>query len=144
MARGCCPFSAACRGYRTFSAPFTFQTLLADPENIVDNFRAYLNGFSDNVQDILARMEFDAQIKHMDEAGLLYQLISDFCDARGDFSPEKVSAVDMAATSEDSSPFQKACDCFNTVSFMLAFSSFDWSYGRCRINPPCSRTSTVR
>ena len=46
-------------------------------------------------KDILARMDFDSQIKHMDEAGLLYQVITDFCDARGDLSPEKISAVDM-------------------------------------------------
>ena len=72
-------------GYQFYNtSPFTFKTLIADPENIVDNFKAYLNGFSDNVQDILARMDFDSQIKHMDEAGLLYQVITDFCDARGD------------------------------------------------------------
>lgn len=83
------------------TSPFTFQTLIADPENIVDNFKAYLNGFSDNVQDILARMEFDAQIKHMEEAGLLYQVISDFCTEKGDFSPEKISAVDMGYVFEN-------------------------------------------
>ena len=83
-------------GYQFYNvSPFTFKTLISDPENIVDNFRTYLNGFSDNVLDILARMDFDSQIKHMSEAGLLYQVISDFCDARGDFSPEKISAVDM-------------------------------------------------
>ena len=50
-------------GYQFYNtSPFTFKTLIADPENIVDNFKAYLNGFSDNVQDILARMDFDSQI----------------------------------------------------------------------------------
>lgn len=89
-------------GYQFYNtSPFTFKTLIADPENIVENFRAYLNGFSDNVQDILARMDFDSQIKHMDEAGLLYQVITDFCDARGDFSPEKISAVDMGYVFEN-------------------------------------------
>lgn len=89
-------------GYQFYNtSPFTFKTLIADPENIVENFRAYLNGFSDNVLDILARMDFDSQIKHMDEAGLLYQVISDFCDARGDFSPEKISAVDMGYVFEN-------------------------------------------
>lgn len=89
-------------GYQFYNiSPFTFKTLVADPENIVDNFRAYLNGFSDNVLDILARMDFDSQIKHMAEAGLLYQVISDFCDARGDFSPEKISAVDMGYVFEN-------------------------------------------
>ena len=52
-------------------------------------------------KDILARMDFDSQIKYMDEAGLLYQVITDFCDARGDFSPEKISAVDMGYVFEN-------------------------------------------
>ena len=89
-------------GYQFYNiSPFTFKTLIADPENIVDNFKAYLNGFSDNVQDILARMDFDSQIKHMDEAGLMYQVITDFCDTRGDFSPEKIGAVDMGYVFEN-------------------------------------------
>lgn len=83
------------------TSPFTFKTLLADPENIVDNFRAYLNGFSDNIQDILARMDFESQIRHMEEAGLLYQVIADFCSEKGDFSPEKISAVDMGYVFEN-------------------------------------------
>lgn len=89
-------------GYKFYNtSPFTFRTLIADPDNIVDNFKAYLNGFSDNVQDILARMDFDSQIKHMAEAGLLYQVISDFCTDKGDFSPEKISAVDMGYVFEN-------------------------------------------
>ena len=89
-------------GYQFYNtSPFTFRTLIADPESIVDNFKAYLNGFSENVQDILARMDFDAQIKHMEEAGLLYQVISDFCTDKGDFSPEKISAVDMGYVFEN-------------------------------------------
>ena len=89
-------------GYQFYNtSPFTFRTLLADPENIVDNFRAYLNGFSDNIQDILARMDFESQIRHMEEAGLLYQVIADFCSEKGDFSPEKISAVDMGYVFEN-------------------------------------------
>ena len=83
-------------GYQFYNtSPFTFETLRADPENINENFRAYLNGFSDNVQDILARMSFNAQIERMAEAGLLYQVIVDFCSDKADMSPDKISAVDM-------------------------------------------------
>lgn len=89
-------------GYQFYNtSPFTFKTLIADPDNIVDNFKAYLNGFSDNVQDILARMDFDSQIKHIEEAGLLYQVIMDFCTEKGDFSPDKISAVDMGYVFEN-------------------------------------------
>lgn len=83
-------------GYQFYNiSPFTFDTLKADSENIADNFRAYLNGFSDNVQDILSRMGFNAQIDRMIEAGLLYQVISDFCAEKADMSPLRINAVDM-------------------------------------------------
>ena len=60
-------------GYQFYNtSPFTFETLKADPQNIADNFRAYLNGFSENVQDILSRMQFSAQVDRMAEAGCLY------------------------------------------------------------------------
>lgn len=89
-------FLRAASGYQFYNtSPFTFETLRADPENINDNFRAYLNGFSDNVQDILSRMNFAAQIDRMVEAGLLYQVIVDFCSDQADMRPEKIGAVDM-------------------------------------------------
>ncbi|MCB7059223.1 type I restriction-modification system subunit M N-terminal domain-containing protein [Eggerthella lenta] len=51
-------------GYPFYNtSKFTFETLKADPANIEDNFKDYLNGFSENVQDILARMDFFRQIE---------------------------------------------------------------------------------
>ncbi len=89
-------FLRGASGYQFYNtSPFTFKTLVADPENIEDNFKAYLNGFSDNVLDILARMDFTSQINRMVEGGLLYQVISDFNSEKADFSPENVTAVDM-------------------------------------------------
>lgn len=83
-------------GYQFYNTSrFTFETLKADPENINDNFRAYINGFSDNVQDILTRMDFNAQINRMEEGGLLYQVIVDFCSEKAYMGPDKISAVDM-------------------------------------------------
>ena len=34
-------------------SPFTFEKLLDDPDNIEANFRSYLNGFSENVRNII-------------------------------------------------------------------------------------------
>ena len=83
-------------GYAFYNTSgFTFETLRADSENIEDNFRAFVNGFSDNVQDILAQMGFGDQIKRMADSNLLYQVIVDFCSEKADMSPEKVTAVDM-------------------------------------------------
>lgn len=89
-------FLKAASGYQFYNiSRFTFETLKADPENINDNFRAYINGFSDNVQDILTRMDFNAQLNRMEEAGLLYQVIVDFCSEKAYMGPDKISAVDM-------------------------------------------------
>lgn len=85
-------------GYPFYNtSKFTFEALKADPENIEDNFKDYINGFSDNVQDILARMKFADQIERLSDpdAPLLYQVICDFCKPQADMSPNKIKAVDM-------------------------------------------------
>ena len=89
-------FLTKASGYQFYNTSrFTFETLLADSANIADNFEDYLNGFSDNVKDILHRMKFEDQIKTMKEGKVLYQVISDFNSAKADMSPQKISAVDM-------------------------------------------------
>ena len=89
-------------GYRFYNtSEYTFEKLKADPENIKVNFEAYLNGFSDNVMDILARMDFFTQLERMANAGLLYQVISDFCSEKADMDPKKISAVDMGYVVEN-------------------------------------------
>ena len=83
-------------GYQFYNtSKFTFSKLITDPENIEDNFRDYLAGFSDNVQQILSRMNFHAQIDRMVEAGVLYQVIVDFSAKDLDMSPKHISTVDM-------------------------------------------------
>ena len=89
-------FLKAAAGYNFYNtSKFTFETLLADPKNIGANFRDYLNGFSDNVQDVLEQMKFEDQVATMEKGGVLYQVISDFNSAKADMSPEKVATNDM-------------------------------------------------
>ena len=83
-------------GYQFYNtSKFTFASLITDPENIEDNFRDYLAGFSDNVQQILSRMNFQAQVDRMVEAGILYQVVVDFSTENLDMSPNRISTVDM-------------------------------------------------
>ena len=90
------PFLLKASGYKFFNtSEYTFEKLKADPENIKTNFENFLNGFSDNVMDILAKMDFFTQLDRMANAGLLYQVICDFCTEKADMNPEKISAVDM-------------------------------------------------
>lgn len=89
-------------GYHFYNtSPFTFERLKTDPENIKANFESFINGFSDNVIDILANMGFFNQIDRMSDAGVLYQVISDFCEENADMSPDKISAVDMGYVFEE-------------------------------------------
>lgn len=93
---------AAAGGYHFYNtSPFTFERLKADPENIKANFESLINGFSDNVIDILANMGFFNQIDRMNDAGVLYQVISDFCEDNADMSPDKISAIDMGYVFEN-------------------------------------------
>lgn len=83
-------------GYQFYNtSKYTFASLITDPEHIEENFDDYLKGFSDNVQEILARMQFQAQIDRMAEAGVLYQVICDFAAKDLDMSPNRISTVDM-------------------------------------------------
>lgn len=89
-------------GYQFYNvSKFDFELLLADAENIESNFRDYVNGFSENVQDILAKFEFDNVIKRMVESGTLYQVIKEFNSEKGYLGPDKVSAVDCGYIFED-------------------------------------------
>lgn len=93
---------AAAGGYHFYNtSPFTFERLKTDPENIKANFESFINGFSDNVIDILANMGFFNQIDRMNDAGVLYQVISDFCEENADMSPNKISAIDMGYVFEN-------------------------------------------
>jgi type I restriction enzyme M protein len=93
---------AAAGGYHFYNtSPFTFERLKTDPENIKANFESFINGFSDNVIDILANMGFFNQIDRMNDAGVLYQVISDFCEENADMSPDKIAAIDMGYVFEN-------------------------------------------
>ena len=88
--------------YQFFNiSKFTFEKLLADPENIEANFRDYLTGFSDNVQDVLAKFDFDGVIKRMVESNTLYLVIKEFGSQKGYLGPDKISAVDCGYIFED-------------------------------------------
>ena len=89
-------------GYQFYNtSKFTFDRLLADAENIESNFRDYLNGFSANVQDVLAKFDFENVIKRMVESNTLYLVIKEFASQKGYLGPDKISAVDCGYIFED-------------------------------------------
>lgn len=89
-------------GYQFYNtSKYTFNRLLADPENIESNFRDYLNGFSANVQDVLAKFDFENIIKRMVDSNTLYLVIKEFGSQKGYLGPDKISAVDCGYIFED-------------------------------------------
>ncbi|HAT4281445.1 type I restriction-modification system subunit M [Clostridium perfringens] len=62
---------------------FNWKRLLGDSENIRSNFEAYLNGFSANVQSIIAKFKFKDEIAQLDRKNKLFAVL------------EKMSEVDL-------------------------------------------------
>lgn len=89
-------------GYAFYNTSrFNFARLLADPDNIADNFDDYLKGFSDNVKDIIENFEFADQVKKMVTGNVLYVVIQEFNSKKGEMSPEKITSADMGYIFEE-------------------------------------------
>ena len=83
------------------TSKFTFERLLDDPDNIEANFRDYLNGFSENVQDILEKFKFDGQITTMSNKGILYIVIKEFTTPKANLHPDVISNLEMGYIFEE-------------------------------------------
>lgn len=95
-------FLTTASGYQFYNvSQFTFEGLLSDPDNIADNFRSYLNHFSNNVIDVIEKFDFDKEITKMDHNGILYNVISEFCSKKAYMGADEISAVDMGYIFEE-------------------------------------------
>ncbi|NLN25466.1 MAG: SAM-dependent DNA methyltransferase [Bacteroidetes bacterium] len=93
------PYGSGLKFYNT--SPFTMKKLLDDPKNIDANFLDYLNGFSENVQDIISKFKFRNQLKTFEETGITFSLIEKFCNPKVELSPDKISPMAMGYMFED-------------------------------------------
>lgn len=82
-------------------SPFDFEKLAADPDNIESNFDEYLNGYSDNVKDIIANFKFTDEIKKLADGNKLYIVLSEFASKKADMSPDKFTSTDMGYIFEE-------------------------------------------
>jgi putative type I restriction enzyme methylase protein len=89
-------------GYSFYNTSnFTFDTLLSDAENIEENFRSFINGFSANVQDILENFEFDKEITKMQNNDALYSVIQEFNSQKAYLGADTVTSTDMGYIFEE-------------------------------------------
>ena len=61
---------------------FTLKKLLNDPKNIRINFENYLEGFSENIKDIITKFKFKNQLDTLEDAKILYGVIERFCSPK--------------------------------------------------------------
>jgi type I restriction enzyme M protein len=78
---------------------FDLSKLLDDPDNLADNLRAYVHGFSPQASDILHKFDFPTQITRLDKSRLLYLVVSKFAEL--DLHPDVVSNLEMGYLYEE-------------------------------------------
>lgn len=83
------------------TSQFTMKKLLNEPKQIDANFLDYLNGFSDNVQDIISKFKFRNQLETFENTGITFSLIEKFCNPKVELSPDKISPMAMGYMFED-------------------------------------------
>jgi type I restriction enzyme M protein len=81
------------------TSKYNFTNLLSDADNIADNLRDYINGFSKTAYDIMDHFDFDRQIEKLDNNDLLYLTVKRFSEL--DLHPEVVSNIEMGYIFEE-------------------------------------------
>ncbi len=77
----------------------TLKKIAGDAQNVAKNLQVYVGQFSENAQTVLEKYEFSQQIKKLDDANLLYQVIGKFTDL--DLRPDVVSNHNMGYVFEE-------------------------------------------
>lgn len=83
------------------TSKFDFKTLIADPDNVYNNFDTYLKGFSDNVKDIISHFKFFDEIKNLNDSNLLFVILTEFNSKKADMDPKTVTSADMGYIFEE-------------------------------------------
>lgn len=72
---------------------YDLKELLNESEKIAENFESYIEGFSDNVKDILKQLKLSDHIKTMDEGGCLFTVVKAFSEL--DLDPTTYDSIKM-------------------------------------------------
>lgn len=80
-------------------SPLTFEKLKGAPDSIAKDLVSYINGFSANVRRIFEYFEFEKEIEKMNEANILYLVVSQFSNI--DLHPNKVPNYEMGLIFEN-------------------------------------------
>jgi type I restriction enzyme M protein len=76
------------------TSKFTLKTLLGNPSQLVANLTHYLDGYSDNVREIIAKFDLPTQIRKMHESNALFGVLEKFVSPEINLSPHDTAAPD--------------------------------------------------
>jgi len=78
---------------------YTLSLILSDADNIESNFNDYVNGFSEEIQDILSNFETHKLIEKLASNNLLYNVLQEV--NKVDLHPDTVSNIEMGYIFEE-------------------------------------------
>lgn len=78
---------------------FTLAELINDADNLAVNFKNYIAGFSPNIVDIIASLDFDKQIDKMDKNNRLLSVVKAFSEL--DLNPATIDNMKMGYIFEE-------------------------------------------
>ncbi|MDP2766015.1 MAG: type I restriction-modification system subunit M N-terminal domain-containing protein [Candidatus Methanoperedens sp.] len=81
------------------TSQYDFEKLLSDAPNLAANLHTYIDGFSDNMREVLEKFDFNSTISKLDEAGLLFLVMEKFKTI--DMHPDKASNHEMGYIFEE-------------------------------------------
>lgn len=81
------------------TSPYDFIKLLDSPSDIAQNLRNYLNGFSQDIQEVIEKFDFEKHISRLEGGNLLFLIIQEF--NKVDLRPETVSNHEMGYIFEE-------------------------------------------
>ncbi|GAA2439121.1 N-6 DNA methylase [Streptomyces mauvecolor] len=81
------------------TSTYTLRSIAGDASNAATLLQKYVGAFSDNAREVLDKYEFNQQIRKLDDANLLYQVIGKFTDL--DLHPEAVPNHNMGYVFEE-------------------------------------------
>ncbi|GGS97593.1 DNA methyltransferase [Planobispora rosea] len=84
------------------TSEYTLKKIAGDPEHAAKHLSAYIGAFSPNAQEVMEKYEFAQQIRRLDAADLLYQVVGRFADL--DLRPVRRDVDGEVVIGEDGKP----------------------------------------
>lgn len=78
---------------------FDFASLLDQPSHIAKNFQNYIDGYSSNIQEIIAKFDFTKQLERLEGGNILYEMIKQLNQV--DLGPDTVDNHEMGTIFEN-------------------------------------------